>query len=579
MAAIAAALAASGNSSPYAWLDALARAVLVGAPIAAGIEAWRHAAYRRYGTLLVATGCVAFVACLSESSDSLVYSIGRVGGWCVEPLVLLLFVSVPTGRVRSRVDRELVRATAAVIAVLCLPTALLVEQFPLPTPWTDCHAGCPGNAFMLTSSEPGFVDAIVGPVRGFAVLALMTAVVVRVVLRLFPATPLARRTLAPVAAIACFHLAGAVAAVSAHAVDADSGVIDVLIWSLPAAIPLLALVFVVGLANWRFFTATAVERLAVRLSRHPHPEELRDALAQAFADPSLEVVYPVNGGIRAPAPGGPRTLTEIRDGDRVIAGVIHDSALAGEHAFIDAATAYAMLTIDNHRLAAEAAALLEEVDDSRARIQASADDERRRIERDLHDGAQQRLVALRIKLELAAERVDEPSGDILRQLGDDVDGALDEVRSLARGIYPPPLADRGLAEALRSAALQAALPATVLAAGVRERYPRELESAAYFCCVEALQNAAKHARGASAAVIELSEDGVLRFEVRDDGAGFDPDTTAAGIGFTNMRDRIAAVGGELAIVSSPGRGARVVGMIPLEGRLPRAVRTRSRPAR
>jgi signal transduction histidine kinase len=137
------------------------------------------------------------------------------------------------------------------------------------------------------------------------------------------------------------------------------------------------------------------------------------------------------------------------------------------------------------------------------------------------------------------------------------------VRSLARGIYPAPLADRGLVEGLRAAAFRNPLPTTVLAAGVR-RYSREIESAAYFCCLEALQNAAKHADGATVTVVEISDNGALRVEVRDDGAGFDPEHIPAGVGFTSMRDRVAAVGGDLAISSSPGRGTRVAASIPLD---------------
>ena len=270
--------------------------------------------------------------------------------------------------------------------------------------------------------------------------------------------------------------------------------------------------------------------------------------------------------MQPPGEGSAQALTEICDGDLRIAAVIHDVALCDEPAFIDGARAYAVMTLDNHRLGEEAAALLTEVQDSRARIQATADEERRRIERDLHDGAQQRLVALRIKLELAAERIDgtdDGSAELIRRLGAELDDALDEVRSLARGIYPSPLADWGLVEGLRSAARHAALPTTVRAAGVRDRYPREIESAAYFCCLEAVQNVAKHAGGATAAVIELVDDGALRFEVRDDGAGFDERAASAGVGLTSMRDRLAAVGGELAIVSAPGKGTRVIGRVPL----------------
>ena len=258
-----------------------------------------------------------------------------------------------------------------------------------------------------------------------------------------------------------------------------------------------------------------------------------------------------------------RAVTEVSDGDRRVAAILHDPVLRDDEAFTDTAAAYALMTLDNHRLSVQTTALVREVRESRARIQSSADDERRRIEHDLHDGAQQRLVALRIKLELAAERAGDNGGAAeLSGLGNDVEEALDEVRSLARGIYPAQLADRGLVEALRSAALRTALPTTVLAAGVR-RYPRDIESAAYFCCLEALQNAAKHARDATAVVVDLSDNGALSFEVSDDGAGFDARAVTGGVGFTSMRDRVAAVGGEVTIRSRPGHGTRVTATIPL----------------
>ena len=258
-----------------------------------------------------------------------------------------------------------------------------------------------------------------------------------------------------------------------------------------------------------------------------------------------------------PPAGSERWLTVVRDDGRIVAGILHDASLRDEEAFIESARAYTVLTLDNRRLGAETAALLDEVRESRMRIQASADEERRRVERDLHDGAQQRLVALRIKLELAAERIDgsdERSARLIRELGGDVDSALDEIRSLARGIYPSPLADRGLVEALRSAALQTVLPASVHAEGTRDRYPRPIESAAYFCCLEAMQNAAKHAEGAKQIVLELSDNGVLHFEVRDDGEGFDLEAIEAGVGLTSMRDRLAAVGGELRDRDRPRQG-------------------------
>jgi len=213
------------------------------------------------------------------------------------------------------------------------------------------------------------------------------------------------------------------------------------------------------------------------------------------------------------------------------------------------------------------AASVGELRESRARIMAAADEERRRIERDLHDGAQQRLVALRIRIELAAEAVAEGHGDpidLLRRLGRETEEALEEVRSLAHGIYPAPLAKFGLAGALRSVALDGPIPISIVS---KEggRYRREVETAAYFCCLEAIQNATKHARGATRIRVSLGErDGALRLEVRDDGPGFQPALARPAAGLTNMQDRLKAVGGELEIRSTPGAGTRVLAAIPLD---------------
>ena len=196
---------------------------------------------------------------------------------------------------------------------------------------------------------------------------------------------------------------------------------------------------------------------------------------------------------------------------------------------------------------------------------SSADKERQRIEQDLHDGAQQSLVALRIRLELAGELLGKDPAraeQLLAELATQVDGALEEVRSLARGVYPSLLSSRGLGEALNAAAMRSPVPTAVDADGIG-RYRSEVEAAAYFCCLEAMQNAMKHAQGVRHISVSLGATTDLRFEVRDDGAGFLEDEVRLGAGLTSMRDRLAAVGGRLTIRTAPGEGTCVSGTVPL----------------
>jgi signal transduction histidine kinase len=201
--------------------------------------------------------------------------------------------------------------------------------------------------------------------------------------------------------------------------------------------------------------------------------------------------------------------------------------------------------------------------ESRVRIVAAGDAERRRIERDLHDGAQQRLVALRVRLGLADDLIERDpvsARQKIGQLGAEIDNVLDEVRSLAAGIYPSSLAASGLDEALRSLARRSPIAASVDIDGTARCSP-EVEAAVYFCCSEALQNAAKHAHGATTVSIWLKRNADLRFEIHDDGSGFSPLHVRPGYGLANMHDRIEAVGGTVNIRSSPQEGTRVIGSI------------------
>ena len=209
----------------------------------------------------------------------------------------------------------------------------------------------------------------------------------------------------------------------------------------------------------------------------------------------------------------------------------------------------------------------EELRRSRARVVAAADAERRRIERDLHDGAQQHLVGLEANLGAARALIDsnpERAQAVLDELRAAVQEAMQDFRDLAHGIYPPLLQDRGLSEALANAARRTTIP-TRVEPNTRRRYDPEVEATVYFCCLEALQNAGKHAGDRARVTIRLyEEEDALLFEIADDGSGFDPARTTFGAGLTNMRDRLEAIGGDLRIDSNLGQGSRVLGTIPLK---------------
>jgi len=278
---------------------------------------------------------------------------------------------------------------------------------------------------------------------------------------------------------------------------------------------------------------------------------------------------PLAEGGRLPAFGAASRAVAVRHGDELLGALpLHkprnEPLTLAEDKLLQHLASQAGLVFRNRRLTAELQATIEELKASRRRLVKAQDTERRKIERNLHDGAQQQLVALSIQLSLLEQSAED--ADCVRQLAPQLKNAaraaLDDLRDLARGIYPPLLADQGLVPALQAQARKASLPVTVEAFAV-QRYPQDTEATVYFCALEALQNITKYA-GASRATVRLScSDGSLQFTITDDGTGFDTATTRDGTGLQGMTDRLAALGGTLHIHSQPGHGTTVTGRLPV----------------
>jgi signal transduction histidine kinase len=316
--------------------------------------------------------------------------------------------------------------------------------------------------------------------------------------------------------------------------------------------------------------------LGVALSRDPEPRQMRAALAATLDDPSIDLLVPDDvpgrwldseGRVtsRSAAAEDGRALTLIHDDGEPIALLAHDPLLRDDQELVAALSALVLGSLHHRRVTSRLASSLEQLEESRKRIARAADLERARIERDLHDGAQQRLVMMRIKLSLAEELTQEDpaaGAAVVHGGGTEVELALEELRALAHGVYPSVLSDRGLEDALRSIVAESPLSIHLEAHGI-ERHPTEIDTAVYFLCLEAIQNVIKHAHGATGAWITVMDPGLVYVEVRDDGPGFTPAGAGSNGGLGNMRDRVEAVGGRLVVDASPGHGTRIVSVIPL----------------
>jgi signal transduction histidine kinase len=309
----------------------------------------------------------------------------------------------------------------------------------------------------------------------------------------------------------------------------------------------------------------------VELRADPTPADLRDALARALRDPSLTLAYWLpEFGSYADHDGRPVELQQAgnrqgvrlidREGARV-AALLHDPALGDEPELLDAVTAAAGIALENARLNVELRARVEELRGSRARILEAGRTERQRLERNLHDGAQHRLVALSLQLSLLEEQLtgDRSATAQLEQARREIDTSLDELREIARGIHPAVVSGHGLAVALEQLAAGASVPVQ-LTVELQERLPEALEVAAYYLISESLANVGKYANASSATVEVARRNGYVRIEILDDGIG--GADTEGGSGLRGLADRVEALGGRLRVWSPRGGGTRVQAEIP-----------------
>ncbi len=547
------------------------RVVIIMSLILAGVYAQTDPKQERMGRLLVAAGFYSCVWLLNGSRESLAFSVGVAAAGVGLPLFYYLLAAHPGGRLHGRMERLFILIFAIFLPAAWAFCTLTSTQPAIATPLLDCKPHCPTNALYIGSSS---ATETVGSVVLAAWVLLACGTFLLLVRRLRLASAPLRRSLTPTVLVAMASVLLLLGFFVNHGPGSDTRhTFGYLYVAMSAAVPIAILL---GLALERQYMGQGLARFIAQLSR-TSPSGLQTLMASALHDPSLTIAYPRaqpggyvdHSGAPVLAPGSRtnRAVTEIEHDGHRVASVLYDTGLSDQEAFVRAAGAAAALRLEHAQLETELKASMVDLARSRRRLVEAADAERQRIERDLHDGAQQHLVGMRVKLALAMEAVqaDRALGErMLGEIGTELDEALEELRSLAQGVYPALLAQRGLTDALRSAARQCSAPVSVCSRDIG-RYAPDAEAAVYFCCREALQNVAKHAGEGAVATIGLWEkDSRLYFEVTDSGVGFARAAVAPGRGIVNMRDRIEAVGGMLAVSSGEEMGTLVAGSVPVQ---------------
>ncbi len=537
--------------------------------MATGLIAWRRLPERRIGPISIAVGFAWFVGSYGPSGSTLVrYLAMSFQGWFV-PLIAWLALAYPSGRVRSRAGRWVLVAWFTLQAAWTgVRLALLI-----PLAWYPCPS-CPesATAFAWTQS---LIETI-GPGFGLLFGLCGAATVVVLARRLVRETPVARRRLLPVALAATLISATLVVVEVERAIGPGlipHGVTSAVLNALSIAVAAAVLAGLLAEQASR----SAVADVVAGLDDGSSVASLQAALAAALGDDSIRVLawdaatatYVDEHGMATepPAPDERHGVMALGDPARPLAVVVHDAALRDDPGLASAVRAAVRLHVQNARLEAEVRRQLDDVRASRARLVEASETERRRLERDLHDGAQQRLVGLALDVRRARARVDSDADPALvaalEDAATDVTLAIDELRELARGIHPSILTEGGLGPALESLATRSRTPVELAEDLAGARFPPAVEGTAYFVVAEGLTNAT---RSSSASVIHVHasrSDGILRVEVADDGAGgADP---ARGTGLRGLDDRVRAIGGTLHIESHAGAGTRLVAELPVHG--------------
>jgi signal transduction histidine kinase len=512
----------------------------------------------RTGWLLLLAGVLWFAQAARMSSNGWLFTIGI--GLLGSHLAVALHIALalPDGQLRDRSARMLVAATYGTLLLLALGKLMArsVCDGYLPE--------CPGSQLQVEelTAHRNTLELI-----RLYVLGILTATgFVMLVQRLRRSDPVTRRTIAPLL----------VAGVATVPVFVVAGIIDIppktsstiIAGYLLAGLPPLAVV--AGLA-WARMRRTEVGPLVLALDQGLGADGLRDALARCLGDPNLVVAFPdgaggyVDGDGRPfrPSSDGGRVSTPVARDGRTVALLEHHSALRDDPQLLDSAVAASRLALDNARLTAQVRAQLTELKASRHRLANAVDAGRRRLERDLHDGAQQQLLAVAIDLARAQDAARHGHHSILEKLltetGERLDEAMTELRRLARGIHPPILTERGLPAAVEALAGRAPLPVELH--GTCARLPPAVEATAYFVVTEALTNAVRHAHADYVSVHLDRQDDLLVVEVRDDGRG--GATLHDTGGLQGLTDRVAAEDGQLTVSSHPGQGTVVRAALPL----------------